>query len=201
MWIARALAVLMLSLALAHYALAQDSYRIVSDYADRWAGDRGALMAAGTPREAAAAAEKFAIRTDKTFQELAKKRLLDKKLGAYQTHWGLLKPVFEANPRDEMTLTKLDGFSAQFVKAAMGGNCTIVISASAGEGAIVHDAKAHDADLGRAYKELPGTTTIIYELERAEYKFKSFRGKKETGRTDIVACTDSKTPVRVVINE
>lgn len=205
MQMARALVVSMVSFVLVGQALAQDTYRkryrIVSAYVETSAADKTALMAANTPQEAAAAAENFVMKTDSTFQVLAEMRLLDNKLAAYQTHWSLLKPALRANPRDEMTITKLDGFGIEFGKAAKGGKCTIVISASSGEGAIVHYAKAHDAELGRAYRQLPGTTTIIYELERAEYKFKCFRNAKETGRTNVVACTDSKAPVNLVIKE
>lgn len=205
MKIARALGIALVPLALVGQALAQQSdwqrYRIVAAYAESSAADKKALMVANTPAEAAAAADTFAIKTDKAFQQLAEKQLLDKKLTAYQTHWGLLKPALQANPLDKWTITKLGLFGAEVVKAAKGGMCTIVISASGGEGAIVHYAKAHDVDLGRSYSQLPGTTTIIHELERAEYKFKCFRSGKETGKTDIVACTDSKAPVKVVISE
>jgi hypothetical protein len=60
------------------------------------------------------------------------------------------------------TLAKIDNFGTQFSKAAKGRSCMVIVSASRGTGAIVHYAKAQDADMGRTYREFPGTTTIYF---------------------------------------
>lgn len=180
----------------------RERYGIVSKYHKLSLTDASALMVSDNPKQAFEAASDFTIKTDNTFSQLGKLRLLDNKMVVYQEHWSSsLKPALKNNPRDTGTVFKVGLFRSEIEKAAQGGNCTIVITASNGEGAFVHYAKAQDADLGRSYKQLPGTTTIIQELERAEYKFKSIREGRQTGKTDIVACTDSKTPVKLVISE
>jgi hypothetical protein len=149
--------------------------------------------------EAATATKMFVSKTDATFKQLAAKKLLDTKFMAYQAYWGKLRPALQEGSLDETTISKLNSFGAQVVKAAKGGDCTVVISASKGSGAIVSYAKAQDAELGRGYTQLPGSTTIVWELEPAEYKFRCFRKGKETGRTDIVKCT--QPVVEITIDE
>ncbi len=177
-------------------------FDIVLGYKANAASDSKALVLAGTHAEAATAAWEFSKKTDATFSKLKVLGLTDKKFQAYEEYWGgLVKPELQANPRSIVTTTKVGLFPDELAKAAKGGMCTLVISASKGEGAAVHYAKFQDADVGRSFRQLAGTTTIIQEVERAEYVFKCIRNGRETGKTGIVACLDSKTPVKVVIPE
>ncbi|MFY9317361.1 MAG: hypothetical protein WAO95_17625 [Burkholderiales bacterium] len=193
-------------LAVSQYSIAEDKnaserWRIVSTYLKATSGDTSALMAAMNSGEARMAAASFSSKTDGTFQELSDKSLIDPKLGVYQKFWkSSVKPELETSPFDKATVTTVGWFSSEIGKAAKGGGCTIVITTST-RGAFVQFAKAQDADMGRPYRQMPGVTTIIQELERAEYKFKTFRDGKQTGKTDIVACIESNRPVEVVIQE
>jgi len=175
---------------------------IVSEYFKESAPSINGLLGAKDQAEAFTHANEVTYKTDAAFTRLEKLNLIDNKLGVYQNHWSsLLKPALTSNPSDATTATKVGLFRSEISKAVKDGNCTIVITASKGEGATIHYSKAHDADLGRAYRQLPGTTTIIHELERAEYRFKSVRNNMETGKSEIVACIDAKTAVKLVINE
>lgn len=173
--------------------------RIVRDWAQT--ADPKALAFASSRLEAQAAAADFTGKTDLAFSRLAKNQLLDGKFLAYENVWGALKGKLVADPTDKMTVAKVNGFGVQLVTASYGTNCTVVVAASRGEGATVHYAKSHDADLGRPFRQLSGTTTIIQEVEPAEYVFKAFRAGKETGKTDTVACVSTRIPVKVVIAE
>jgi hypothetical protein len=126
--------------------------------------------------------------------------LLNPRFAVYKAHWAELKPTFQREPTNAVILQKVDLLGTQLVKATASNGCTATITASGGYGAVVHYAKAHDADLGRAFIQLPGTTTIVRELEPAQYKFKAFRSGRETGKTGVIACT-GRHPVEVAIVE
>ena len=76
----------------------------------------------------------------------------------------------------------MGSFAKNLILAAEGGRCTVSASAADGKGAIIKCAKWVDAN-GRSFLEL-GYTSVLAEVEKAEYVFLAFRGKRETGRTD-----------------
>ena len=102
-------------------------------------------------------------KTDYTFNLLQQNQLLDMKLQAYKHSWLDLKPDLSKNPTDPMTRAKFQVFFKNFASATDGTNCTFVVSASQGEGALVMYAKAQDVDTGRQYRELG---MVVVTLDR-----------------------------------
>lgn len=175
---------------------------VIYGYKTTAQADAKALALATSSGEATTAAFGFAKKTDDAFAKLKTLGLSDRKLLVYEEYWGgLIKPRLQDDPQNAYTTIKVGAFPEELFRAAKGGLCTLVVSASRGEGATVHYAKAHDAQLGRSFRQLAGTTTIIQEIEKAEYVLKCIRNGKETGKTGVIACLDSKTPVKVVIEE
>lgn len=66
--------------------------------------------------------------------------------------------------------------------------CLVFITTSAGDGATIKAAKMCDADNLDQYRTLGITPLPPQRLERAEYVFKVFRGKKECGSVSRVPC-------------
>jgi hypothetical protein len=183
------------------FAQFDSKQKIILSYSKAASADTVALKAAvENPVKAKTAAVALTKRTDDIFRILEDKNLLDQKLVAYQNDWSTLKFDLQKYPANTSVAHRAEVFRINFALASKARTCTVVVSASRGLGALVKYAKALDADQGQEFKEL-GPTVVTRELERAEYKFKSFREGNETGRTDPIPCIAVKTPVTVVIVE
>lgn len=137
---------------------------------------------------------------DATFVVLTDEKAMDDKLKAYEVRWVDMKGQFLKDPGDRRSLLKIEEFSINVKLAGKGDKCTVSISATNGSGATVKYAKAADAAKGK-FDEFPEQTTIMREIEPANYVFKSFRNGKETGKKGPVDCTDTKKAVKVEIQE
>jgi hypothetical protein len=158
------------------------------------------MSAAGEGAEAGELSKKLTKSVDTIFEELGEKSLLNEKLQAHRDQWVTLREKIMRDPRSRDIQGSYSRFVKYLVDGAKGTKCTVVVSASNGEGARVKEAKAADAVAGGSFIDL-GNSTVVAELEPAEYFFKAFRKDKETGHTDRVKCTDTKKPVSVKIDE
>src|SRR5262249_28900241 len=191
----------MLLISQSAFAQFDSKEKIVWSYSKAASADTVAIKAAiENPVKEKIAVTELTKRTDNTFRILEDKNLLDQKLVAYQNDWYVLKTYLQKYPGDPDVIDRVEVFRTNFALASRGRTCTVVVSASKGLGALVKYAKALDADQGQEFKEL-GPTVVTRELERAEYKFKSFREGTETGSTDAIPCINAKTAVPVVIVE
>ena len=134
------------------------------------------------------------------FSDLKKNDLIDEKMTSYQEYWKKLEdsPLFTRPASPKALAALLTSFSKNVTLAAAGDRCTVSVSASKGNGAVVKYVKAVDAADG-SLKEL-GISTTQAELEKAEYVFVTFRSGKETGRTSKKDCTGSKQIVEIPEN-
>jgi hypothetical protein len=192
---------ILLLMAQSAFAQFNSKEQIIFSYAKAASADTVAIKGAiENPGKAKMAAAELTKRTDNMFRILEDKNLLDQKLVAYQNDWSVLKPYLQKYPGDPDVIDRVELFRTNFALAGRGRTCTVVVNASKGLGALAKYAKALDADLGGEFKDL-GPTPATRELERAEYKFKSFRDAKEMGKTDAVACTNVNMTISVFIVE
>ena len=144
--------------------------------------------------------ERIKTATDETFSILHSEKLMTTRLDAYESHWTSIKKI-----EDGLVFgVKATPFVKAFTVAGQDGankvsTCTILVSASKGDGAVIRYIKSAELKGGK-FKEL-GVTVVIQEVERAEYVFKSYRNDVETGSTQGVPYVDAKKTVKISIQE
>jgi hypothetical protein len=134
------------------------------------------------------------------FSDLKRNELMDEKMTSYQEYWKKLEdsPLLTRPESGKAFEAVLTSYSKNLALAAVGDRCTVSVSASKGNGAVVKYVKAVDAAAG-TLSEL-GISTTQAEVEKAEYVFVTYRSGKETGRTSKKDCTGSKQIVEVSEN-